>query len=48
MIEIKPDGTVIAYITKDLRPADKSTAEMVKITRPDGSIQWGYRVAGKD
>ena len=42
MIETLPDGTIVAYLTRDFQPTDKDTAEMVEVTYPDGSVKFGF------
>lgn len=38
MIEVQDDGSIFAYLMRDFTPAaDKASAEMVKVSMPDGS-----------
>ena len=40
MIEIKGDGTVVAYIKGDFQPASKEDADMVEIHHPNGVVEF--------
>jgi hypothetical protein len=43
MMQRQPDGTVIAFLTRDMEPVAPSQAEMVKIIKPNGNVTFAYR-----
>ncbi len=44
MLEIRDDGTAVAYLTRDFQPAKKEDAELIKVVHPGGRVEWVYPV----
>lgn len=39
---IDKDGTEYIFLTKDFEPSTEDEAEIIKIKRPDGSVEFGF------